>query len=172
MPTTRALEFSVIFLSLLPTIRPMSGPTSSCSSWTTRVGPKPSPESHRTISVQPGNVGGILSIVGTVWLRRTLHWWQRRFEHQLQLSDMIRIDHFRGFQACWSIPASEETAVNGHWQEVPGRKLFDKLFTQGTNLPIIAEDLGVITPEVEKLRDDFGFPGMKHPAVCLRFRPG
>ena len=89
------------------------------------------------------------------------HWWQRRFEYQLELSDLIRIDHFRGFQACWSIPANEKTAVNGHWEEVPGRELFTKLFKQGTDLPIIAEDLGIITPEVEKLRDDFGFPGMK-----------
>ncbi len=88
-------------------------------------------------------------------------WWQRRFEHQLKCSDIVRIDHFRGFQACWSIPVEEETAVNGHWEEVPGRELFTKLFTQGTDLPIIAEDLGMITPEVEKLRDDFGFPGMK-----------
>lgn len=89
------------------------------------------------------------------------HWWQRRFEHQLACCDMIRIDHFRGFQACWSIPANEKTAINGHWEEVPGRELFEKLFKQGTDLPIIAEDLGVITEEVEKLRDDFAFPGMK-----------
>jgi 4-alpha-glucanotransferase len=74
---------------------------------------------------------------------------------------MVRLDHFRGFQACWSIPASERTAVKGHWEEVPGRKLFEKLYEQRTTLPIIAEDLGVITPEVEKLRDDFSFPGMK-----------
>ncbi len=89
------------------------------------------------------------------------HWWLRRFESQLQSSDMVRIDHFRGFQACWSIPAAEETAINGRWEEVPGRALFEKLVAQRTDLPIIAEDLGVITPEVEKLRDDFGFPGMK-----------
>ena len=74
---------------------------------------------------------------------------------------MVRIDHFRGFQASWSIPASEKTAVKGHWEEVPGRMLFEKLHTQRADLPIIAEDLGVITPEVEQLRDDFGFPGMK-----------
>jgi 4-alpha-glucanotransferase len=89
------------------------------------------------------------------------HWWQRRFEHQLKCSDLVRVDHFRGFQACWSIPTMEETAVNGHWEEVPGRELFTKLFSHSDNLPIIAEDLGIITPEVEKLRDDFGLPGMK-----------
>ena len=89
------------------------------------------------------------------------HWWLKRFENQLQRTDIVRIDHFRGFQACWSIPASEETAINGHWEEVPGRKLFERLQEQKGNLPIVAEDLGVITPEVEQLRDDFGFPGMK-----------
>lgn len=88
-------------------------------------------------------------------------WWLRRFEHQFLCSDLVRIDHFRGFQACWSIPANEETAVNGHWEEVPGRKLFERLHEQRTELPIIAEDLGIITPEVEQLRDDFAFPGMK-----------
>ena len=88
-------------------------------------------------------------------------WWLKRFEHQLQNSDMLRIDHFRGFQAYWSISPNEVTAVNGHWEEVPGRKLFEKLREQRAVLPIIAEDLGVITPEVEQLRDDFGFPGMK-----------
>jgi 4-alpha-glucanotransferase len=89
------------------------------------------------------------------------HWWLKRFENQLQNNDMVRIDHFRGFQACWSIPPCEETAINGRWEEVPGRKLFEKLREQKIALPIIAEDLGVITPEVEQLRDDFGFPGMK-----------
>ena len=67
----------------------------------------------------------------------------------------------RAFQACWSVPADETTAVNGHWEEVPGRKLLAKLQTIDTRLPIIAEDLGVITPDVEQLRDDFGLPGMK-----------
>jgi 4-alpha-glucanotransferase len=89
------------------------------------------------------------------------HWWQRRFEYQLKCNDLLRVDHFRGFQACWSIPATEKTAINGHWEEVPGRELFKKIFAYSADLPIIAEDLGIITPEVEKLRDDFGLPGMK-----------
>lgn len=88
-------------------------------------------------------------------------WWLQRFEHQLQYSDLIRIDHFRGFQACWSVPAGEKTAANGQWVEVPGRALFEKLRTQMGDLPVVAEDLGLITPAVEKLRDEFGFPGMK-----------
>ncbi|NIP48585.1 MAG: 4-alpha-glucanotransferase, partial [Gammaproteobacteria bacterium] len=80
---------------------------------------------------------------------------------QLKRCDLLRIDHFRGFQACWSIPAGEKTAIRGHWENVPGRQLFTELQKQFGQLPIIAEDLGVITDDVEKLRDDFGFPGMK-----------
>ena len=94
-------------------------------------------------------------------LAEDFHWWTRRFTHQLRQCDMVRIDHFRGFQACWSIPANETTAVNGHWEEVPGRKLLEKLQALNPKMPIIAEDLGIITAEVEKLRDDFGLPGMK-----------
>ncbi len=89
------------------------------------------------------------------------HWWLQRLEYQLHCCDIIRIDHFRGFQACWSIPAGEKTAINGRWEEVPGRALFAKFRQWRKDLPIVAEDLGVITPEVEKLRDDFGFAGMK-----------
>jgi 4-alpha-glucanotransferase len=75
--------------------------------------------------------------------------------------DMVRFDHFRGFEAYWEVPASEETAVNGRWVEGPGAALFEALFSALGDVPIIAEDLGVITPEVEALRDRFGFPGMK-----------
>jgi 4-alpha-glucanotransferase len=89
------------------------------------------------------------------------NWWLRRLDHQLQCCDILRIDHFRGFLACWSIPAEEKTAVKGHWEEVPGRELFARLRAEKTVLPIVAEDLGVITPEVEELRNDLGFPGMK-----------
>jgi 4-alpha-glucanotransferase len=94
-------------------------------------------------------------------LAEDFRWWIRRFTHQLLQCDMIRIDHFRGFQACWSIPADETTAVNGHWEAVPGRELLDKLKAINARMPIIAEDLGIITADVEKLRDDFGLPGMK-----------
>ncbi|MDT8442049.1 MAG: 4-alpha-glucanotransferase [Desulfuromonadales bacterium] len=88
-------------------------------------------------------------------------WWRQRFRHQLQLFDLVRVDHFRGFQACWSVPAGDATAERGHWEEVPGEQLFRWLHEDGPDLPIVAEDLGVITPEVEQLRDTFGFPGMK-----------
>jgi len=89
-------------------------------------------------------------------------WWIKRLNASLELYDMVRIDHFRGFEAYWSIPADEETAVNGEWIKGPDRKLFDAFKAAlGAELPIIAEDLGIITPEVEALRDGYGLPGMK-----------
>lgn len=89
-------------------------------------------------------------------------WWVNRIKHQLTLTDYLRIDHFRGFESYWSIPYGESTAVNGKWIKGPGEDLFgclEKVF--GHELPIFAEDLGIITPEVEALRDKFGLPGMK-----------
>ncbi|CAN5906189.1 4-alpha-glucanotransferase [soil metagenome] len=89
-------------------------------------------------------------------------WWVQRVESTLDFFDLIRIDHFRGFEAYWEIPASEPTAVKGRWVKGPGQPLFDAIRAAlGDDLPIIAEDLGVITPEVEKLRDDNHLPGMK-----------
>ncbi len=89
-------------------------------------------------------------------------WWINRVRRQLSLTDYLRIDHFRGFEAYWSVPAEEETAVNGTWVKGPNEKLFQAIESElGDDLPILAEDLGVITPEVEHLRDSFGFPGMK-----------
>src|SRR4030095_4587262 len=70
-------------------------------------------------------------------------------------------DHFRGFAACWEIPGGDETAERGRWVDAPGRELFAAIQNALGELPIIAEDLGVITPDVEKLRDDLGFPGMR-----------
>ena len=88
-------------------------------------------------------------------------WWIERVRATLQMVDIARIDHFRGFAACWEIPGGDQTAERGHWVETPGRELFTAIKNALGELPIIAEDLGVITPDVEKLRDDFGFPGMR-----------
>lgn len=89
-------------------------------------------------------------------------WWISRVRHQLTLSDYIRIDHFRGLESYWAVPADEETAINGKWIPGPGENLFFAIENAlGKDLPIIAEDLGLITPEVEALRDQFGFPGMR-----------
>jgi 4-alpha-glucanotransferase len=88
-------------------------------------------------------------------------WWIDRLRRNLVLYDLIRIDHFRGFAACWSIPASEPTAVHGRWEHVPGQEFFTAATACLGALPVIAEDLGHITPDVEALRDHFGYPGMK-----------
>ena len=77
------------------------------------------------------------------------------------LFDILRIDHFRGFEAFWEIPAAEETAVKGQWVKGPGENFFKAIQRKIGKLPIIAEDLGIITPEVQALRDKFEFPGMK-----------
>lgn len=88
-------------------------------------------------------------------------WWIERFRATLAFFDIMRVDHFRGFEAYWEIPASEPTAVRGRWVRAPGQALFDALAGALGDLPVIAEDLGVITPEVERLRDANGLPGMK-----------
>jgi 4-alpha-glucanotransferase len=93
--------------------------------------------------------------------RKTFRWWVRRIDHLNSLMDLIRIDHFRGFEAYWSIPASEKTAVRGKWVRGPGMQFFRKLENELGLLPLIAEDLGVITPGVEKLRRDLELPGMR-----------
>lgn len=89
------------------------------------------------------------------------HWWQSRIDHALTLYDAVRIDHFRGFVASWEIPAHENTAVNGRWMEAPGDELFELLRKTRTHLPLIAEDLGIITPDVVALRKKYSLPGMK-----------
>ncbi|MDP6849580.1 MAG: 4-alpha-glucanotransferase [Planctomycetota bacterium] len=88
-------------------------------------------------------------------------WWVRRFEFHLELFDAIRVDHFIGFHHAWEIPAGSETAKAGEWGLAPGRKLLEAVIAKlGSPLPLIAEDLGHITPEIENLRDDFALPGM------------
>jgi 4-alpha-glucanotransferase len=88
-------------------------------------------------------------------------WWKARLATQLDLFDWVRIDHFRGFESYWEIPAEEETAMNGHWVAAPGDKLFEELHAAFDPLPLVAEDLGIITPEVDALRRKHGLPGMK-----------
>lgn len=88
-------------------------------------------------------------------------WWQQRVQTQLELFDIIRIDHFRGFEACWEIPASCETAIDGEWVKAPGDALFAQLTKFFGELPLVAEDLGIITDEVTALREKYAMPGMK-----------
>ena len=88
-------------------------------------------------------------------------WWIKRFQVTLQYVDIVRVDHFRGFEAYWQVPAVEETAINGEWIKAPGEQFFEALGQALGTLPILAEDLGIITPEVEALRDRLAFPGMR-----------
>jgi 4-alpha-glucanotransferase len=88
-------------------------------------------------------------------------WWVQRFASLLEYVDIIRIDHFRGFEAYWAVEKGETTAINGEWIKAPGEEFFQVLNDKLGKLPIMAEDLGIITPEVEALRDRFDFPGMK-----------
>ncbi|MHA1721174.1 MAG: 4-alpha-glucanotransferase [Promethearchaeota archaeon] len=92
---------------------------------------------------------------------RNFDWFIKRFERLIELFDWLRVDHFRGFQAYWRISGTAKDAIKGKWIKGPGEKLFSELQKRFGDLPIIAEDLGIITPEVEALRDKFNFPGMK-----------
>lgn len=88
-------------------------------------------------------------------------WWLERIRSQMDMFDLVRIDHFRGFEAYWEIDARAETAVDGHWVQGPGESFFQVLKQVFGDLPLVAEDLGVITPAVTALRKQFGLPGMK-----------
>jgi 4-alpha-glucanotransferase len=93
--------------------------------------------------------------------RSGYQWWINRFKRTLDTVDIVRIDHFRGFESYWEVEAIETTAINGKWVDGPGTDLFDAVQIGLGGLPLIAEDLGIITPAVEALRDHYGFYGMK-----------
>ena len=89
-------------------------------------------------------------------------WWVARVRETLKIVDVVRLDHFRGFAAYWEVPAEHETAEHGRWVKAPGREVFNAMKAAADeDLPIVAEDLGTITPDVHALRDEFGFPGMR-----------
>ena len=124
---------------------------------------------------RPTFVSGVppdyFSATGQLWgnpvyhwdtLRETRYaWWIQRLERSLELFDMVRLDHFRGLVGYWEIPAYESTAMNGKWVDVPSRDFFDTLMRRFFCLPLIAEDLGIITPDVREIMKEYGFPGMK-----------
>ncbi len=93
-------------------------------------------------------------------VKEGFQWWLARLEHHFRWFDLVRIDHFRGLQAVWMIDAGEETAIHGHWQEVPGDQLLAALQRHIDPLPLVAEDLGIITPEVRELKQKYHLPGM------------
>ncbi|HKD38114.1 MAG TPA: 4-alpha-glucanotransferase, partial [Pirellulales bacterium] len=125
--------------------------------------------------LEPKVVAGVppdyFSATGQLWgnpiydwnaLKQTgYRWWINRLQARLDIIDAIRIDHFRGFEAAWHIPADAPTAASGHWVPGPGAEFFEAARTALGGLPLLAEDLGVITPEVTALRDRFQLPGMR-----------
>jgi 4-alpha-glucanotransferase len=132
------------------------------------------PELFRT-GVQAGAPPDLFTDKGQLWgnpiydwpamQRRGYRWWIERFRRTFELFDLARIDHFRGFTAYWSVPSGAPDARGGRWVRGPGRAVFDAAKAELRRLPLIAEDLGVITPGVERLRDGLGLPGM----VVLQF---
>jgi len=128
-------------------------------------------DSRRQLLVQAGVPPDYFSKTGQLWgnpiydwnaMRASgFRWWIHRLRVAFETVDILRIDHFRGFSASWEVPGQDDTAERGQWVHVPGRELFTTLQNVLGEMPIIAEDLGVITPDVEALRDDFGFPGMR-----------
>ena len=129
---------------------------------------------HLAADGQPALIAGVppdyFSATGQLWgnplyrwdvlARSGYAWWIDRFRASLRLVDLVRLDHFRGFEAYWEIPGGEQTAVNGRWVKGPGAEFFVAVERALGSLPVVAEDLGVITPEVAVLRDRFGLPGM------------
>ncbi len=129
---------------------------------------------HLDANGRPTVVAGVppdyFSATGQLWgnplydweaLRATgFTWWIERMAAALRAVDIVRIDHFRGFESYWEIPAGALTAERGRWVKAPGRELFARVKAALGSLPVMAEDLGIITPEVTKLRDELGFPGM------------
>jgi len=123
---------------------------------------------------QHGEVAGAppdaLSATGQLWgnplydwpLHRATgyHWWIERFDRAFELVDLVRVDHFRGFVSYWAVPRRHKTALRGRWRRGPGAELFHAIERELGGLPLIAEDLGVITPAVYRLRDELGLPGM------------
>ena len=148
--------------------------------------------SHREIfclheaSGEPALMAGVppdyFSVTGQLWgnpvynweklQANNFEWWVERFEAIFAYVDVTRIDHFRGFDAYWAVKRGQETAMYGEWIKAPGTALLDLINQKFGNLPIIAEDLGVITPEVEALRDRYEFPGMKILQFAFGAGPG
>lgn len=124
---------------------------------------------------KPTLVGGVppdyFSETGQLWgnplfdwnrmKERGFEWWMARMHFNLRMFDLVRIDHFRGLESFWAIPAGEKTAINGSWMKANGEEMLQLLQSQIGSLPIVAEDLGLITPEVDQLRKKFNLPGMK-----------
>ena len=114
-----------------------------------------------TTSARPASSGATRSTAGTRMAADGYAWWIARMRAALELVDLVRIDHFRGFEAYWEVPGDRRPPTNGRWVKGPGARALRRAREgAGATLPIVAENLGVITPEVEAIRERFGFPGM------------
>ena len=155
-----------------PTTARTSGPTSTCSNSTTVASQSWSPACRPTISAPPVSCGAIRSTTGTPWHARATRGGSRASEHLLELVDLVRIDHFRGFEAAWEVPAGATTAVDGAWVKGPGSAAFEAIGAAfgGSQPPVIAEDLGVITDEVRALLEGDRLPGHEGPPIRVRRR--
>ncbi len=141
---------------------------------------------HFNRQLQPVKVAGVppdyFSKTGQLWgnpvynwgmmKKDGFKWWIRRIKNNMEMYDMVRIDHFRGFAAYWAVPYGEATAVNGKWEKAPGNELFKILEKTFGKLPFIAEDLGVITPDVVEMREKYKLPGMKVLQFAFDSGPG
>lgn len=141
----------------------------SAEVWAARQQFKLDADGHQT--VQAGVPPDYFSATGQLWGNPIydwdamqadgFQWWIARVRRLRQLTDAVRIDHFRGFAACWETPAGETTAIHGTWVPAPGHALFEAIFEALPGIDVIAEDLGLITPDVEELLAAFDFPGLK-----------
>ena len=136
------------------------GPTSGSSNSNRMAGRRSSRVCRRMLSRPPANAGAIRTTTGRRCARPATPGGSDGLRRTFSLFDAVRIDHFRGFESAWEIDADEPTAIDGHWEPGPGRELFDTISASLGRLPIIVEDLGIITPEVRALRDSLGYPGM------------
>ena len=128
-------------------------------------------DAHKNPAVVAGVPPDYFSRTGQLWgnplyrwdiLGKTRYeWWKKRMKHNLRWFDLVRVDHFRGFVGYWEVPAAQRTAVHGKWVKAPAMDFFNELSREFPSLPIVAEDLGTITPDVTEVMEHFGFPGMK-----------
>ena len=167
-PTRAASRWSATFRSSWPTIAPTSGSTRISSSSTQPATPPSWPACRRITSARPASAGATRCTAGIAWPSGTTTGGSSGSAARCSAVDVVRLDHFRGFEAYWEVPAEHETAVQGRWVPGPGAALFDGGRASARRLPIIAEDLGLITPEVERAARPARLPRHEGAAVRLR----
>ena len=139
----------------------MFGQAQSCFSLTSSIGRASSRGVPPDYFSAQGQLWGNPEYNWEVLRRSGYRWWIARLRSLLTHVDVVRLDHFRGFAAAWHVPAGAATAETGSWMPGPGAEFFDAVYKELGRLPFIAEDLGIITPDVHALRDQFHLPGMR-----------